>query len=147
MSCSLIAPDDTTFSYLEGRTHAPRGADWEAALDYWRSLPTDADATFDKEVTIDAGPSTGDYPRGYAVSISNDGATWSQVATGTGTTQLITVTFPTQMAQYIQVTQTTSGATGNWWSIAEFNVYAPTPPAGTPIALSRASWVPSDRAV
>ena len=37
----LIAPDDTTFSYLEGRPHAPRGADWEAALDYWRSLPTD----------------------------------------------------------------------------------------------------------
>ena len=50
----LIAPDDTTFSYLEGREHAPRGADWEAALDYWRSLPTDADATFDQEVTLDA---------------------------------------------------------------------------------------------
>ena len=50
----LIAPDDTTFSYLEGREHAPRGADWEAALDYWRSLPTDADAPFDQEVTLDA---------------------------------------------------------------------------------------------
>ena len=50
----LIAPDDTTFSYLEGRPHAPRGADWEAALESWRSLPTDADATFDKEVTLDA---------------------------------------------------------------------------------------------
>jgi 3-isopropylmalate/(R)-2-methylmalate dehydratase large subunit len=50
----LIAPDDTTFSYLEGREHAPRGADWEAALDYWRSLPTDAGATFDQEVTLDA---------------------------------------------------------------------------------------------
>src|ERR1700722_7871502 len=54
----LIAPDDTTFSYLEGRAHAPRGADWEAALDYWRSLPTDADATFGKEVTLDAGALT-----------------------------------------------------------------------------------------
>jgi 3-isopropylmalate/(R)-2-methylmalate dehydratase large subunit len=50
----LIAPDDTTFSYLEGRPHAPRGAGWEAALDYWRSLPTDPGATFDKEVTLDA---------------------------------------------------------------------------------------------
>jgi 3-isopropylmalate/(R)-2-methylmalate dehydratase large subunit len=50
----LIAPDDTTFRYLEGRPHAPRGADWEVALDYWRSLPTDQDATFDKEVTLDA---------------------------------------------------------------------------------------------
>jgi 3-isopropylmalate/(R)-2-methylmalate dehydratase large subunit len=50
----LIAPDETTFSYLEGREHAPRGADWETAVDYWRSLPTDAGATFDKEVTLDA---------------------------------------------------------------------------------------------
>jgi 3-isopropylmalate/(R)-2-methylmalate dehydratase large subunit len=50
----LIAPDDTTFAYLEGRQHAPKGAEWEAALDHWRTLPTDADATFDKSVTIDA---------------------------------------------------------------------------------------------
>src|SRR5436853_1470014 len=49
----LVAPDDTTFSYLEGRPHAPRGADWEAALGYWRSLPTDPDASFDREVTLD----------------------------------------------------------------------------------------------
>jgi 3-isopropylmalate/(R)-2-methylmalate dehydratase large subunit len=50
----LIAPDDTTFSYLEGRPHAPRASDWETALDYWRSLPTDPDAVFDREVTLDA---------------------------------------------------------------------------------------------
>jgi 3-isopropylmalate/(R)-2-methylmalate dehydratase large subunit len=50
----LIAPDDTTFSYLEGRPHAPRGAEWERALDSWRSLPTDPDASFDHEVTLDA---------------------------------------------------------------------------------------------
>jgi 3-isopropylmalate/(R)-2-methylmalate dehydratase large subunit len=50
----LIAPDDTTFSYLEGRPHAPHGAGWERALDYWRSLPTDPDASFDHEVTVDA---------------------------------------------------------------------------------------------
>src|SRR3954449_5406663 len=50
----LIAPDDTTFAYLEGRRFAPKGADWEAALDDWRTLPTDADATFDQEVVIDA---------------------------------------------------------------------------------------------
>jgi 3-isopropylmalate/(R)-2-methylmalate dehydratase large subunit len=49
----LVAPDDTTFGYLEGRPHAPRGAQWEAALDYWRSLPTDPDAGFDREVTLD----------------------------------------------------------------------------------------------
>src|SRR3954466_12855100 len=50
----LVAPDDTTFAYLEGRTYAPKGADWEAALDHWRSLPTDDGATFTKSVSIDA---------------------------------------------------------------------------------------------
>ncbi len=50
----IIAPDDTTFAYLEGRTHAPTGARWEEALDYWRTLPTDAGATYDKTVQIRA---------------------------------------------------------------------------------------------
>jgi 3-isopropylmalate/(R)-2-methylmalate dehydratase large subunit len=50
----MVAPDDTTFAYLEGRRHAPRGAAWEEALDAWRALPTDEDATFDREVVIDA---------------------------------------------------------------------------------------------
>jgi len=50
----MIAPDDTTFAYLEGRDHAPKGAAWEQALDYWRSLPTDTDASFAKEVALDA---------------------------------------------------------------------------------------------
>ncbi|MDQ6910773.1 MAG: aconitase family protein, partial [Actinomycetota bacterium] len=50
----MVAPDDTTFSYLEGRRHAPTGADWERALDDWRSLVTDDGATFDKEVVMDA---------------------------------------------------------------------------------------------
>jgi 3-isopropylmalate/(R)-2-methylmalate dehydratase large subunit len=50
----LIAPDDITFAYLEGRAHAPKGKDWEAALEHWRALPTDAGATFTKSVTIDA---------------------------------------------------------------------------------------------
>ncbi|HET7701380.1 MAG TPA: 3-isopropylmalate dehydratase large subunit, partial [Candidatus Limnocylindria bacterium] len=50
----MIAPDDITFAYVEGRPHAPRGAAWEQALDEWRALPTDADARFDREVRIDA---------------------------------------------------------------------------------------------
>ncbi len=49
----MIAPDDTTFAYLDGRAHAPTGADWEAALDYWRTLRTDDGATFDREVVLD----------------------------------------------------------------------------------------------
>jgi 3-isopropylmalate/(R)-2-methylmalate dehydratase large subunit len=50
----IIAPDDTTFAYLEGRPHAPRGKLWEQALDYWRSLPSDAGATYDKSVQVEA---------------------------------------------------------------------------------------------
>ena len=50
----MIAPDDTTFGYLEGRKHAPKGAAWERALDEWRSLVTDEDAEFDKEIRVDA---------------------------------------------------------------------------------------------
>ena len=50
----MIAPDETTFDYLEGRPHAPQGKAWEQALDYWRGLVTDPGASFDTEVTIDA---------------------------------------------------------------------------------------------
>ncbi|MDP8936435.1 MAG: 3-isopropylmalate dehydratase large subunit [Actinomycetota bacterium] len=50
----MIAPDDTTFAYLEGRPHAPSGKRWEQALEHWRSLPTDDGATFDREVVLDA---------------------------------------------------------------------------------------------
>jgi 3-isopropylmalate/(R)-2-methylmalate dehydratase large subunit len=51
----LMAPDDTTFAYVEGRPHAPDGTAWERALEHWRSLPTDDGAAFDTEVTLDAG--------------------------------------------------------------------------------------------
>ena len=50
----MVAPDDTTFAYLEGRPQAPKGPDWERALEDWRSLATDPDAVFDREVVIDA---------------------------------------------------------------------------------------------
>ncbi len=49
----MIAPDDTTFAYLEGRAHAPAGAAFERALEDWRSLPTDEGAAFDTEVVLD----------------------------------------------------------------------------------------------
>jgi 3-isopropylmalate/(R)-2-methylmalate dehydratase large subunit len=50
----MIAPDETTFAYLQGRDHAPRGADWDAALDSWQHLRSDDDAEFDEEVVLDA---------------------------------------------------------------------------------------------
>ena len=50
----MIAPDDRTFAWLEGRPRVPKGKDWEVALDHWRSLVTDDGATFDREVVLDA---------------------------------------------------------------------------------------------
>jgi 3-isopropylmalate/(R)-2-methylmalate dehydratase large subunit len=49
----MIAPDDTTFAYIEGRQYAPKGAEWDRAKEYWRSLRTDGGAKFDTEVTLD----------------------------------------------------------------------------------------------
>ncbi|MBI10733.1 MAG: 3-isopropylmalate dehydratase large subunit [Rhodospirillaceae bacterium] len=50
----MIAPDEITFSYCEGRPRAPKGADWDRAVDYWKTLPTDDGAVFDKEVILEA---------------------------------------------------------------------------------------------
>ena len=51
--CGTVAPDDTTFAYLEGRPYAPKGRDWQAALAFWRTLPSDPGAPFDREIAID----------------------------------------------------------------------------------------------
>jgi 3-isopropylmalate/(R)-2-methylmalate dehydratase large subunit len=50
----MVAPDETTFAYLQGRPHAPKGQDWENAVAYWRTLPTDEGAVYDAEVYLDA---------------------------------------------------------------------------------------------
>jgi len=52
--CGMIAPDETTFEYIKGRSFAPAGADWEAKLADWKTLYSDMDATFDKEYSFDA---------------------------------------------------------------------------------------------
>jgi 3-isopropylmalate/(R)-2-methylmalate dehydratase large subunit len=50
----LIAPDETTFAYVKGKPHAPEGADWDAAIAFWKTLKSDDDAKFDKEITLKA---------------------------------------------------------------------------------------------
>ncbi len=52
--CGMIAPDETTFNYMKGRKFAPQGEDWEKSLAYWKTLHSDADAKFDKELNIKA---------------------------------------------------------------------------------------------
>ncbi len=54
----LIAPDQTTFDYIEGKPEAPKGADWDAAVAHWKTLVTDDDAVFDKELVLDASTMT-----------------------------------------------------------------------------------------
>ncbi len=54
----LVAPDQTTFDYIEGKPEASKGADWDAALAHWKTLITDSDAVFDSEIVIDAGDVT-----------------------------------------------------------------------------------------
>ncbi len=75
------------------------------------------------QIEMNSGGSAGDYARGYNVEVSTNGTTFTSVATGTGTSSPETVTFATQTAQYIRVVLT-SGVSTNWWSIAEFTVYA-----------------------
>ncbi|AXH35507.1 3-isopropylmalate dehydratase large subunit [Humibacter sp. BT305] len=50
----MVAPDQTTFDYVQGRPHAPQGADWDAAVEYWKTLPSDEGAVYDAEVFLDA---------------------------------------------------------------------------------------------
>lgn len=50
----MVAPDETTFAYIKGREHAPKGADWDKAVAYWKTLKSDDNATFDKEIVYDA---------------------------------------------------------------------------------------------
>jgi 3-isopropylmalate/(R)-2-methylmalate dehydratase large subunit len=51
--CGMVAPDETTYAWLDGRPFAPAGEPWERAVAYWKTLPSDADATFDREVRLD----------------------------------------------------------------------------------------------
>ncbi|OFQ31133.1 3-isopropylmalate dehydratase large subunit [Rothia sp. HMSC072E10] len=50
----MVAPDETTFEYIKGRPHAPKGEEWDKAVEYWKTLPTDEGAVFDKEIFINA---------------------------------------------------------------------------------------------
>jgi F5/8 type C domain len=77
-------------------------------------------------IVLDAGSSTGDYPRGYRVNVSNDGTNWgSPVATGAGSSAVTSISFSARAARYLRITQ--PGSNGLWWSIHELNIYG-TPP-------------------
>lgn len=74
-------------------------------------------------IALDCGPSSGDYPVGYQVLVSNDGSTWGNaIASGQGSSGYTVIAFPKQSARYVKVVLT--GNTGSWWSIDEFYAFA-----------------------
>jgi sialate O-acetylesterase len=97
----------------------------------WFQVDMGSTNTF-SQIVLDAANSSGDYPRGYQVNLSNDGSNWgTPVTTGAGSSAVTTISFSLQTARFIRVTQT--GTSGGWWSIHEFNVYggASAPPIRT----------------
>ncbi|MEV4414673.1 discoidin domain-containing protein [Catellatospora sp. NPDC049609] len=74
-----------------------------------------------RRVAIDSGGNLGDYARGWTLSASDDGTTWRDLATGTGTAQLTTVDLPRTTARHLRITATAEA--GNWWSIADIRLY------------------------
>ena len=92
----------------------------------WFQVDMGATNVFNKLV-LNSANSPNDYPRGYQVFVSNDGVNWTgPVATGTGSVGTTTINFATQAARYIRIVQTGS-VSGTFWSIHEFNVFAPVP--------------------
>jgi glucosylceramidase len=75
-----------------------------------------------RRVVLDTGPDRGDYPRGYAVSTSTDGTTWSAPVTGPGTGQLTVVDLPGTPVRYVRITQT--AAAPQWWTVADLRLYS-----------------------
>lgn len=88
----------------------------------WFQIDTGPSEKSYTKLTLDAGSSANDYPRGYEIRVSADGANWSgPVATATGTSGKSTVTFDPQTARYVRIILTKSA--GLWWSIYDLNVY------------------------
>ncbi len=104
--------DDASTRYSTGEAQTPGQY---LQVDFGRPLPV-------AQLVLDTGASTGDYPRGYSVTVSNDGTNWSQpVATGAGTGQITTIRLDRRPVRYIRITLTASD--GSWWSVADVRAY------------------------
>ncbi len=107
-----LADDDATTRWSTGAAQAPGQY---VQVDLGKVGPV-------SRVVLDAGTSSGDYPRSYELHVSNDGILWGDpVATGSGTGQLTVIDLPRSKARYLRVINT--GSAPNWWSVADFRVY------------------------
>ncbi|WP_377272854.1 discoidin domain-containing protein [Peterkaempfera sp. SMS 1(5)a] len=107
----LAIDDDAATRWSSGQAQAPGQY---LQIDLGRS-------TRFNRVALDSGDNLGDYARGWALSVSDDGTTWREVRSGTGTGQLTTVDTPGTRARYLRVTAT--AAAPNWWSLADVRLY------------------------
>jgi Carbohydrate binding module (family 6)/F5/8 type C domain/Glycosyl hydrolase family 30 beta sandwich domain/Glycosyl hydrolase family 30 TIM-barrel domain len=88
---------------------------------HWFRVDMGTAQTFDR-IVLDSGTGN-DYARGYRVEVSNDAATWTTLASGSGTGQTTAIPLPVSTARYLRIVQT--GTAANWWSIHELDVFAP----------------------
>jgi glucosylceramidase len=103
--------DDATTRWTTGTAQAPG---------QWLQVDLGATQTV-RRVVVDAGADRGDFPRGYELSTSTDGSTWTPLASGTGSGQLTTIDVAPTSAHYLRVTQTATAP--QWWSVADLRVY------------------------
>jgi O-glycosyl hydrolase len=85
----------------------------------WVQVDLGSQTTF-SQISLDVGPSTGDFVNRYEVQVSSDGSTWNSIARGAGTTGIMTIPLPTTTARFIKLVSLASS--GSWWSITELNV-------------------------
>ena len=149
VASSSTSGSDSPANALDGNLNTRWSTGASQANGQWFQVDMGSANVFSK-IVLNAVNSPSDYPRGYQVFVSNDGINWgSSVTTGTGSSAITTITFATQTARYIRITQTGS-APGNYWSIHEFNVFgtspfAPTGLVATAVASSQVnlSWTSS----
>jgi hypothetical protein len=120
-SSNTSSAGDPPANAIDGNLSTRFSSDAAQASGMYFQVNLGSSQTFN-QIDMDSGGSSGDYARGYNVEVSTDGATFTSVATGTGTASPEIVTFAAQTAQYIRVVLTT-GTSPSWWSIAEFTVY------------------------
>jgi len=127
----LLPADSMTATATAGGADAAKAVDDDASTRWTtgaaqqpgQTLQVDlGGAAAARRLVLDTGPDTSDYPRGYAVSTSADGVTWSTPVTGSGAGQLSTVGLAGDAVRYLRITQTATAP--QWWSVADLRVYA-----------------------
>jgi len=119
-TASSTAPGESTAGAIDAdmntrwSTGAAQANGQYIQLDFGKSQPFN-------RILVDAGTYTNDYMRGYRIEVSQDGANWTEVASGSNSQPAFLATFPNQYARYVKIVQT--GSSSSWWSVADLRVY------------------------